>query len=422
MLSSLARVSGSPNLWFVALFAFHYLRVTVHIIGYLAYKPAPLPKKPTCTPADCTVILPTVDPKGKDFLECCQSVLQNCPGRLLVITVGQALLSTTESILEPLAIKYPQTRITVTSTDVASKRIQVAHGICTVETPFIVLVDDHVFWPSSNFLAIALAPFEDPEVGVVGTNKRVRRSEPGYGLASFFNFLGCIYLERHNFDIRATNAIDGGVFVVSGRTSLWRTAVVQPRDDFLAGFTNERFCFGRFGPLDADDDNFLTRWAVRRGWRIRVQFADDARVETTLGECPRRFLSQLLRWTRTTWRSSPASLFTDGSVAVFITSLVRFSLFYDALLAYLLWEHTTFGRHSRRAAGCLALWILAMKLVKLLPHFRLHPRDVVFLPGQIVFAYFHSFVKLYALFTFYVVAWGGRDLSAVEGAAQKCHG
>lgn len=60
------------------------------------------------------------------------------------------------------------------------------------------------------------------------------------------------------YRVQATNAVDGSVFVVSGRTSAIRTEIVNT-SDFLSFFENERFFFGLFGPLNPDDDNAISK-------------------------------------------------------------------------------------------------------------------------------------------------------------------
>ena len=281
-----------------------------------------------------------------------------------------------------------------------------------------ILCDDHVFWPH-NFLSKILAPFEDRTVGSVGTCKRVRRFNLGFSFADYWNFIAALYLERHNFDIAATNNLDGGVFCVSGRTSAHRTEIIKTQS-FFEGFMNERFFFGLFGPLNADDDNFITRWMINRGWRIAIQYSPGACIETTLGEYP-KFLAQCLRWARTTWRSNCTSLFSDGIVwhtqpwcvyAIHLTSFVNFSLFYDSALFYVLWlalEHSN-NRYIDKETALISMgvWVFISKLVKPFPHFWRNPGDLVYLPGYILFGYFHSLIKLYALLTFYVTVWGGR--------------
>lgn len=287
-----------------------------------------------------------------------------------------------------------------------------------MKTPVTVLCDDHVFWPE-HFLSYILAPFENRHVGSVGTCKRVRRINQGFSFADYWNFIGALYLERHNFEIAATNNLDGGVFVLSGRTSAHRTEIIQTQS-FIDSFTTEKFFFEIFGPLNADDDNFITRWVVNRGWRIAIQYSPGARIETTLGEYP-KFLAQCLRWARTTWRSNCTSLFHDGTVwytqpwciyAVYLTSFLNFALFYDSALFYSLWLALDHSSNKpigvKTAMIALATWIFCSKLVKPFPHFWRNPGDLIYLPGYIFFGYFHSLIKLYAMLTFYNTSWGGR--------------
>lgn len=299
-----------PLFWFAALFVFRYLRLVVHIISFWLYRPAPIPAHPTVTPRDVTVILPTVDPGNQDFKECIKSCFKNKPYEILIVTVGRDKQRLCEDVVSQYATHG--TKFRVIRAKIANKRHQVSVAIPYVTTEITLLLDDHVFWPSPRFFPTVLAPFEDPGVGAVGMNKRVRRTDQGFNIRSFWNMIGAIYLERHNFEIRATNAIDGGVFVISGRTSLHRTMILQD-PEFLEGFTNEKFFFGLFGPLNPDDDNKITRFEVLKGWKIKIQYGPDAVIETTLGTYP-KFLSQCLRWVRTTWRSNSCSLFTDRIV------------------------------------------------------------------------------------------------------------
>ncbi|KAF6219146.1 hypothetical protein HO133_004971 [Letharia lupina] len=172
-----------------------------------------------------------------------------------------------------------------------------------------------------------------------------------------------------------------------GRTSAHRTEILQPQS-FRTGFLNEYILFGLIGPLNADDDNFITRWMVEHGWKLKIQYSEDACIETTLGEYP-KFLSQCMRWARTTWRSNPLSLLSSRTwttqpwsiYAVYLTSFVNFALFYDAVLLSTPWIYLNTQRISRSVepfTGILTLcfWIFCTKLIKPRPHFRRHPRDL----------------------------------------------
>lgn len=70
--------------------------------------------------------------------------------------------------------------------------------------------------------------------------------------------------------------------------------------------------------------------------------------------------------------------------------------------------------------GLLVGWILATKLVKLLPHFCRHPHDLVFFPLYVAWAYYHGlFIKLRALLTLGNIEWTGRNL---DFRAEKAKG
>lgn len=412
-------IVSHKNFFFISLFVFRYLRLIVHIISFwFLYRPATIQEKQLYQPSDVTVIVPTVDPENRDFAGCISTIMANKPKQIIIVAVGSRMASLTEKILTEQQLRSQEVPITVLWTAVANKRVQITRAIPRIQTAITAIVDDHVFWRSPNFLPAALAAFEDPKVGAVGTNKRAIRTEHGFTAASFWNMLGALYLERQNFDVRATNAIDGGLFVNSGRTYAHRTRILQS-EQFLTDFLNDRFFFNLFGPLNCDDDNFITRFEFKHGWDIKIQHCEDTLVETPLGTYP-RFISQCLRWVRTTWRSNFVSLVTDCTpwkrhpwcvYAVYLTSFVNFALFYDAALVYSV-SKTTWG--SNFTVALMVTWIFLTKMVKLAPYFWREPQDLVFLPGYVVFAYFHSLIKLYALFTFWDIKWCGRDLNGFE--------
>jgi hypothetical protein len=62
--------------------------------------------------------------------------------------------------------------------------------------------------------------------------------------------------------------------------------------------------------LNSGDDKFLTRWMVSHGWSTYIQCCKEAELLSTM-KPNWRFLKQVLRWTRNTWRSDMRSLFTE---------------------------------------------------------------------------------------------------------------
>lgn len=186
----------------------------------------------------------------------------------------------------------------------ANKRHQLLRGLREVKTEITVLADDDVTWPET-LLPWMLAPFEDPAMGGVGTNQQLRREEK----PNMWNFLGAHYLLRRNFDCTACTYWDGGLPCLSGRTVAYRTHILQDRD-FCYGFEHERW--GN-NVLNADDDNFITRWMVSHGHKTFIQFDKECEVRTTLEDNP-KYLQQCLRWARSNWRSNITSLFIEGQV------------------------------------------------------------------------------------------------------------
>jgi cellulose synthase/poly-beta-1,6-N-acetylglucosamine synthase-like glycosyltransferase len=415
-------VSTPQNLPFVSLFIFRYTRLLVHLVSYFLYRPSPILEAPHLTEKDCTVIIPTCAPEDSAFSRCIDSVVQTSPKVIHIVCVGVEQEKNVWLTIAPFVGRLPGIQFKVSHSTQANKRRQVAVAVRAVKTTITVLCDDHVVWPSANLLRAAVAPFEDIFVGGVGTNKRVVRFTNTGLWQGWFNVLGALYLERHNFEHTASNAIDGGVAVISGRTALYRTHILQgPK--FLDGYLNEMFFFGIFGPLAADDDNYLTRQLVKQGWKIKFQNHPDAMIVCEVGTYP-KFLSQCLRWARTTFRSNMCSLVTDRSVykqpwavyALQVSLMINFALFYDAALLYTL-TRTDFS--STQAFKMMALWIALTKLPKISPYFWRNPTDLFYLPGYYLFAYYHSLIKLWALLTFWNCEWSGRDLAAVDAAAAE---
>lgn len=107
--------------------------------------------------------------------------------------------------------------------------------------------------------------------------------------------------------------------------------------------------------------------------------------------------------------------------AIYVSQLVSFAAVWDPLLVYTL-RRTSFYLTSDRQPLLVALmvaWILGSKMVKIAPHFINHPSDIVWLPGYLAFAYFHSFIKIYCLFTFFDHTWNGRDLADLGSVMDK---
>lgn len=262
------------------------------------------------------------------------------------------------------------------------------------------------------------------------------RGRPLSAEDSRLNLFACIYLERHNYECTATYNLDGGVFVISGRTALIRSSIYK-NPEFVAGFLNEMFWWGTVGPLAVDDDNYITRYMVKKGWKTVFHNSRDGTVGIRLGDAVlgwKKFHGQILRWARTTWRSNAISLCVDRvcwyrypwtTYAMFLMSYINIAIIYDPALYITLYQALKTRDQERISQGLdtdghLKLYMFlftflmqASKLCKPFDHFRRDGEWHWFFFTWI-FGYYHSLVRLYALFTLRDDAWSGRDMSKIN--------
>jgi hypothetical protein len=261
------------------------------------------------------VVIPTIHNRPTELRSSLESILACKPAKLILVTTWnkyKALSRVVATLRMPDAASPVE--IDVLHVDKANKRWQVCKALEDdhVKTAITVMADDDVEWPST-LMPWLLAPFEDDRMGGVGTCQRVKRVD-GDLMTRIFNWLGAAYIERRNFEISATHNIDGGTSCMSGRTGAYRTEILKS-DGFLMNFKNEKW--GRY-ILNADDDNFMTRWLVAHQWKTWIQYEPDCEIETTL-ENSTMFLYQCLRWARSNWRSNWTSLVHDRYVLTYVT-------------------------------------------------------------------------------------------------------
>ena len=287
---------------FPMLFRFYrYLWYLIRIAASLAYRPVPLPENPTyIAEEDVTIIVPTID-AGEEFKEAARSWLVGKPKEVIIVTEEKML-----GPLQELANSVDPQHIRVITVPYANKRLQMVKGIKEVTTDIIVFADDDAIWPPT-LLPYVLACFEDQKVGGVGTSQRV---QPVGEKFTVWEVLAAFRLTIRNIEIAASTHIDGGVCCLSGRTAAYRTVILKD-PEFIHGFTHD-YWLDKYH-LNSGDDKFLTRWMVSHGWSTYIQCCKEAELLSTM-KPNWRFLKQVLRWTRNTWRSDMRSLFMERHI------------------------------------------------------------------------------------------------------------
>ncbi|KAL8710108.1 MAG: hypothetical protein Q9220_005191 [cf. Caloplaca sp. 1 TL-2023] len=374
------------------------------------HRPIPLPENPRLTSHDVTVVIPSLQGDGGELWDTIRSILATEPHEIILVTVEAQ-----EDRAKKVIKDWNLSRVRVCSVAQPNKRRQMVRAIPEVGTEITIFADDDVTWPST-ILPWMLAPLEDDRYGGVGTNQRLRRAECPNFQQRIWGYLGALYLERRNFDCASCMFMDGGLPCLSGRTVAYRTSILKD-PKFTYEFTHEDW-LGQY-QLNADDDNFITRWLVSHGKRISYQHHKQAEVLTTLEDNP-KFLRQCLRWARSNWRSNITSLFYEGHIwrlqpwstyAVYLTTVSHWAILWDAFLLYLYCSMAANWEPDVRAAGLsiLLAWMFLSKFLKLLGHYIRYPVDFLLLPVSILFGYFHGLIKGYAMISLNVTAWGSRE-------------
>lgn len=399
------------SLWQLVFLVFslhRYVRLVVNCYGHWRYRSKPKAENPKFTSRDVTVIMPTIESDMSQLQAPVSSILACNPATVILVTTTDKYAKVVE-----FALSFKDAKIEVYQSRIANKRLQLREAIPRSKTDITVLVDDDVTWPST-ILPWLLAPFEEDEYGSVGVCQKVRRNPEASWTTRCWEWLGADYIERRNFEISATHWADGGTSCMSGRTNALRTSILQ-NPYFLEAFCNERW--GKFH-LNADDDNFITRWIVNRDIKTWIQYNDECMVETTL-ESNSTFIKQCLRWARSNWRSNYTTLWVDREVywkqwysiyAVYLATFTSLGLVTDPFFMFAYHKASQMWTPEARLNGWIlvVLWYLSTKVVKRIGLIRRDPWDVVFIPVSIAFGFVHGFIKIYALLTWNVTSWGSR--------------
>ncbi|KAJ3290855.1 hypothetical protein HK104_006482 [Borealophlyctis nickersoniae] len=378
----------------------------VKLLAYCLYKPLKPRRHPRFKPhRDVTIVVPTID-SGEEIKIAIRSWLKCDPYEVIFVTIPTA-----KPALEALAreVDPESKKVRVITINRPNKRNQMVAGVNHVKTEICVFCDDDVLWPST-MLKWMLAPFEDKQMGAVGTSQAVL---PVGKRMTIWEILAAFRISMRNIEIVSTTYIDGGVCCLSGRTAAYRTRILRD-PDFQWKFTHE-YWLGKYHQ-HSGDDKFLTRWIHSHSWKTFIQACPEAELLSTFKD-NWRFLKQLLRWTRNTWRSDMRSLFTERYVwtrhpFVAFNMLDKFFnpitlLAGPVTVSYLCTRKDKLLPVWTVVASYL-VWLFVTRLIKYMPHFVRRPQDVLAIPVWLVFNIYFAIMKVYCLLTLHITDWGTR--------------
>lgn len=394
---------------------YRYLIFFIKLMAWGVYRPIRPIKNPLYrADQDVTIVVPTID-AGEEFVEAARSWLACNPKEILVVT-EEAVREQIQTLIAERIHHSAAEKIRVLSVPKASKRIQMVKGIQHTTTDILVFADDDAIW-KPTMLDYILACFEDESIGGVGTSQTVK---PLHKWRSIWEVLAGFRLTIRNIEVAASTHIDGGVCCISGRTAAYRTIILKD-PSFQHNFVND-YWRGKY-LLNSGDDKFLTRWMISHGWRTYMQVCPEAELLSTFKD-NWRFLNQVLRWTRNTWRSDFRSLFVERFIWTrhpFVAYTMIDKIFNPLTLlsgpaSVIVLCFLQYHLPQWNIASSYIVWLCLTRLVKLSPHLVRWPHHFVALPAFLLFNFYFACMKIYALFTLNVTGWGTRKEAPAAAA------
>jgi cellulose synthase/poly-beta-1,6-N-acetylglucosamine synthase-like glycosyltransferase len=273
------------------------------------------------------------------------------------------------------------------------KRAALADGIRAAEGSIVALTDSDTVW-APNIRDKLLAPFRYPHIGGVTT-----RVHPISRL-TIWQKMTDIFWDIRNFnDLPSQSATGQSLSCLSGRTSLYRRSIIVPKLDLLLNETilNKR--------KESGEDKCLTRLVQREGWKTYYQ--SNAVIYSSAAADFRTFWKQRVRWSRNSHNSDLFSLWERWAWKRYYLTfymidrlITTFTLFlgpiYFGLAIYL--------NQYAVALSILILWLVG-RGIKIFPHIRRHPHDIMLLPVFVLVNFMLAVIKLYSLVTITEQKW-----------------
>ncbi|KAI1455792.1 glycosyltransferase family 2 protein [Annulohypoxylon moriforme] len=404
------------------------------------YRPFPIPPagEALYNSTNVSIVCPTID-WDDDLPRNVMTWLASRPREIIFVTVEREYNRLMDLLLWAPGIKEAAlasgTEIDILTVQHANKRSQLCRGINEATGQIICLVDDDARWTSDQVLTQLLAPFQNPDVGLVGgpIGSYVPQNRQRSNVITPWEVAALRIRSRRAPGMAAFYAADGSTnFTVSGLTMLLRGEIVRdPYFQYL--FTHDMWDGMR---QNTGDDGFITRYILfqhqlshrnystlpPRQWKLGMQLTPEAEVLTSL-LADRRYAAQSKRWFRSGLRLRlTCLLYEPGFAGMRITApyMARKMLggmanpLFTALRLYL-WMHLWLT-HPIIAALFLVLYVLRNWFTSLRSFHRQYPYCGKKIWAAILADNLYLITDIYSYFTLSRESWSNR--STVPGVLE----
>src|SRR3989339_2267068 len=349
------------------------------------YRPKSNPYKNTVS-----IITPVYNETPEVFTLALNSWVKNKPSEII------AVIDYTDykciDVFKNFSAQFKKSVLIITKTP--GKREALADGIRKAKGKIVALVDCDTIW-DEDVLKNGLCPFNDPTVGGVATNQAVLKP-----LTLAQRAFAILLDLRYNDDMPFLSVSGPYLRCLSGRTAFYRREAVLPLLDDLV---SETF-FGQ--KVISGDDKRLTYTLQNAGWHTYYQ--STSRVYTPGMKNFSNFIKQKIRWTRNSWREDLYAFFKLKFVQknpIFLIGFIDSAIQPFTLLLSPLFFIAALYLKSWTSAGIIAAWWLFSRTIKLWPHLKKSPTDIVLVPLYVPFSFFSAIIKIYALISLNTQGW-----------------
>jgi N-acetylglucosaminyltransferase len=350
-----------------------------------------------------SVVVPSYREDPDILVRCLQSWLAQNPNEIIIV------VDIADHECQRRLAQVPDPRLHVLVYEHAGKRSALGVGIRAARCEIIVFADSDTWWEPGLLDALQM-PFEDPEVGGVGSQQNVYQRT-----TSVWRRIADWLVNLRYYDYVPAMGSKGGVACLSGRTSAYRRSVIVPVVEHL----ENEFFLGR--RCIAGDDGRLTWLTLSQGYKTVHQ--SSARALSMFPDTFRAFVKQRVRWSRNSYRCYLTALWKGWLWKTpFVTKVTVLQILLTPLTMGITLAYLFFSRLEITPAGLILSigWILLGRGLRGWSHLKRHPKDIVLLPLTAVVVMMIALpIKLYAFVTMNKQGWLTRTSEQVGGLGQN---
>ncbi|KAE9366737.1 glycosyltransferase family 2 protein [Stipitochalara longipes BDJ] len=259
------------------------------------YRPVPIDPNPIFTPNDVSVIVCTLKPHTV-FKACLVRWFENKPAEIIICTTKEHIEEVKYIVNEAVLEGIDRSKVKILVSEMGARN-QLMKGVWEAKGKIIATSDNHIFW-SRNYLINMLPCFEDADVGAAAPEIKVYIPEERRAKITPWEVAAVKLANRGPGSATMMHVAARWCWIIVGTSGIYRAHILKD-PEFAKSFLND---FWNGMRLDVGNDTFISRWLLKHGWVIAIQWTKETRVWRTVKQTG-ALIPQMLRWERSTIQS-----------------------------------------------------------------------------------------------------------------------